>query len=240
MPGSRYRTEYPARGADLLRRPGARRLHSRARQTAPVSETGEQVEGAVPVRPVRWAGWDGAREDRRSAVLTVVLLALAGLPVGALWVALAPRASFRVTATGIQPVGAAPSPELFIADDGVYLMLLAGLGVLAGLVLWLARRHRGVVALVGVAAGMIAAALIAWQFGQLLAPGPTPAQLAQTGATVTTGLRLGAVAAVAVGPFFAVLVYLSAATLSSRDDLGRVDADRRTVSADAPQQQPAH
>jgi hypothetical protein len=32
---------------------------------------------------------------------------------------------------------------------------------------------------------------------------------------------LGAVAAVAVGPFVAVLTYLVASTLTSRDDLGR-------------------
>jgi hypothetical protein len=78
---------------------------------------------------------------------------------------------------------------------------------------------------------MIAASLVAWQVGQLLGPGPTDEQLADVGTTVTTGLQLGAVAAVAVGPFLAVLTYLVATTLASRDDLGRDDEPAGSVPA---------
>ena len=189
-----------------------------------------------PARRVGWAGFQGARDDLRSGVLSVLALALAGLPAGLVWLWLAPRASYRVTATGVEPVGGAPSPELFMADDGVYVLVLAGLGLLAGLAVWLLRRHRGVVALAALAAGMIAAALVAWQLGELLGPHPTGAQLTEVGATVITGLRLGAVAAVAVGPFVAVLTYLVASTLISRDDLGRTDEGQ---PAQLPAQQPA-
>jgi LPXTG-motif cell wall-anchored protein len=177
----------------------------------------------LAARRVRWVGLQGARDDLRSGVLSVLVLALAGLPAGLVWLWLAPRASYRVTATGAEPVGGAPSAELFMADDGVYVLILAGLGLLAGLAVWLLRRHRGVVALTALAAGMIAAALVAWQLGELLGSGPTAAQLADVGTTVTTRLRLGAVAAVAVGPFVAVLTYLVASTVTSRDDLGRAD-----------------
>jgi LPXTG-motif cell wall-anchored protein len=203
-----------------------------------VSETEAYLERPA-ARPVRWTGLHGAREDLRSGVLTVLVLALAGLPVGLLWLWLAPRASFRVTATGVEPIGATPSSELFMADDGVYLLVLAGLGLLAGLAVWLLRRHRGVVVLVALAAGMIAAALVAWQLGQLLAPGPSHAELADVGGAVTTGLHLGATAAVAVGPFAAVLVYLVASTLTSRDDLGRADRDGEPAPALASEEQPA-
>jgi hypothetical protein len=190
-------------------------------------------------RPARWAGLAGAREDLRSGALTVLVLALAGLPAGLLWRWLAPRASFRVTATDVQPIGAPPSSELFMADDGVYVLVLAGLGLLAGLAVWRLRRHRGVVILGALAAGMIAAALVAWQLGHLLAPGPTHAELADVGRTITTGLQLGAIAAVAVGPFVAVLTYLVATTLTSRDDLGREDRGREPAPVLAAEQQPA-
>jgi hypothetical protein len=123
-----------------------------------------------------------------------------------------------------------------MADDGVYVLVLAALGLLAGVAVWLMRRHRGVVVLVALAAGMIAASLVAWQLGALLDPGPTRAQLADVGGTVTTGLRLGAVAAVAVGPFVAVLTYLVGSTVTSRDDLGRTEAAGRTG---VPAEQPA-
>jgi LPXTG-motif cell wall-anchored protein len=148
------------------------------------------------------------------------------VPAGLAWLHLAPRASYRVTGADLVPLGTPPTAELPMADDGVYLLLLAGLGVLAGLGGWLLRRHRGVVVLTALAAGMLAAALVAWQLGELLGRGPTEEELAGVGNTVTTGLRLGAVAAVAVGPFVAVLVYLVAAGLTSREDLGRDDTGR--------------
>ena len=142
-------------------------------------------------------------------------------PAGLLWLWLAPRATFRVVEGTVEPIGAPPSNELFMADDGVYVLVLAGLGLLAGLAVWARRRTRGVVTLAALAAGMTAASLVAWQVGELLAPGPTDAQLSDVGATVTTGLELGAVAAVTVGPFIAVLTYLVASTFAARDDLGR-------------------
>jgi hypothetical protein len=155
----------------------------------------------------------------------VAVLALIGLPAALLWLWLAPRATFRVVAGTVEPIGAPPSNELFMADDGVYVLVLAGLGLLAGLGVWSMRRTRGVVALIAVAAGTTFASLLAWQVGELLAPGPTDEQLADVGATVTTGLDLGAVAAVTVAPFVAVLTYLVASTFSARDDLGRDDEE---------------
>jgi hypothetical protein len=202
------------------------------------------VPGAprLRARPAGWIGVRDARADLRGALVTVGVLALTGLPAALLWLWLAPRASFRVAEGEIVPIGAPPSNELFMADDGVYVLVLAGLGVLAGIAVWLRRRARGVVALAALAAGMIAASLVAWQVGQLLGPGPTDQQLADVGATVTTGLRLGAVAAVSVGPFLAVLTYLVATSFSARDDLGRDDdqpADGGTGEPDAGSPAPA-
>jgi LPXTG-motif cell wall-anchored protein len=153
----------------------------------------------------------------------VLALAVSGLAAGGLWTWLAPRADYRVTATDVVPIGTAPSSELFMADDGVFVLILAGLGLLAGIGVWLRRRRRGVLTLTALATGVLAAGVVAWQLGEWSGPGPTDAQLADVGATVTTGLSLGATAALAVGPFVAVLCYLVATSLTSRDDLGRTD-----------------
>jgi hypothetical protein len=71
------------------------------------------------------------------------------------------------------------------------------------------------------AVGTAATAAIAWWFGELLGPAPAKAEITRVGATVTTGLHLSSLAALAVGPFFAVLAYLLATLLTRRDDLGR-------------------
>jgi LPXTG-motif cell wall-anchored protein len=174
-----------------------------------------------PARPAGVPGLRGSREDLRSALLTVLALAVFGLAAGGLWIWLAPRADYRVTATDVVPIGTAPSSELFMADDGVFVLILAGLGLLAGIVVWLRRRRRGALTLVALATGLLAAGVVAWQLGEWAGPSPTTAQLHDVGARVTTGLSLGATAALAVGPFVAVLTYLVATALTSRDDLGR-------------------
>ncbi len=107
------------------------------------------------------------------------------------------------------------------------MLLLGGLGLLAGLAGWLRRGRRGVVTLVGLAAGMLAASVTAWQTGALLGRGPAREELTTVGTVVTTALDLNMLAALAVGPFAAVLVYVVCTVLASRDDLGRDDAGRR-------------
>jgi hypothetical protein len=78
-----------------------------------------------------------------------------------------------------------------------------------------------VAGLVGTAFGTLAAGAVAWRVGELLGPGPTRAALAHVGGRVTTGLSLGALPALAVGPFCAVLVYLLGALSARSEGLGR-------------------
>jgi LPXTG-motif cell wall-anchored protein len=190
---------------------------------SPPPRPGAAPVGWRPARPAGVRGLYGTREDLRSALLTVLALAVSGLAAGGLWIWLAPRADYRVTATDVEPIGRAPSAELFMADDGVFVLILAGLGLLAGIGVWLLRRRRGVLTLVALATGLLAAGVVAWQLGEWAGRGPTHAQLADVGATVTTGLSLGATAGLAVGPFVAVLAYLIATALTTRDDLGRAE-----------------
>lgn len=184
-------------------------------------------------------GLRGSRDDVRGAVLAAVVLAVLGLGAGLLWVWLAPRAQFTVTSTSgdVQVTGGGlVDPELFAADDGVYVLVLGGLGLLAGLAGWLRRRRRGVVTLAGLAVGMLAASVTAWQLGALLGRGPSREQLTTVGTVVTTALDLNMLASLAVGPFCAVLVYVVATVLASRDDLGRDDLGRDDLGADGPRQ----
>ena len=176
--------------------------------------------GEIPAA-ARWRGRAELRADLRSAVALAGALVLAGLPAGLLWERLAPRADFRVTADGAVPVGR-PSPELAVSDDSVLVLILAGLGLLAGTLAWSMRRRRGVAIIAALAVGAAGAAVVAWQLGQLFGPPPTQAELADLGRVVTTPLRLAAVPALAVAPFCAVLAYLVGALVARGDDLGRV------------------
>lgn len=167
-----------------------------------------------------WPGRAELRADLRGSLVLAGILVLAGGPAGLLWWALAPRAVFEVGEEGPVPVGRL-SDELLVAGDGVYTLVLAGLGLLAGLVAWRLRRRRGVAVLLALAAGMTLAALAAWQLGEYLAPRPTEAELAAVGTRLLTPVRLNAPAALAVGPFLAVLAYVVAALLAPSEDLDR-------------------
>lgn len=160
------------------------------------------------------------RSDLRRAGITIAAVAVAGLPAGVLWWLLAPRADFRITSGGPTAIGN-PSDELLAADDVIFTLIVAGLGLLAGLVLWWRRGFRGVAAVVALALGTLAASALAWQLGELLGPGPSPAALRHVGAKVTTGLHLESWPALAIGPAVALLAYFIAAALNGQEDLGR-------------------
>lgn len=185
--------------------------------TAGAPQPGPEV--SRPAEPP-WSAWREARRDWAAGLLLVVALAVLGVLVGLLWLWLAPRADFRITSDGPQVIGN-PSEELLMADDGILVLLLAGLGLLAGVGTWLLRRRRGVTALVALAVGMVAAGVVAWRTGRLLAPPPSHAALTHVGGRVTTSLNVGSVVELAAGPFVAVLVYVVAALYARSDGLGR-------------------
>ena len=114
------------------------------------------------------------------------------------------QAVFRITEDGPQPVGS-PSDELLMADDAIFVLVLAVVGLLAGAAAWRLRRRRGVATAVAVALGALATSVVAWQVGEMLGVGPTKRQIADVGARVTASLPLGSPAALAVAPFMAVL-----------------------------------
>ncbi|MEX5719935.1 hypothetical protein [Geodermatophilus maliterrae] len=199
----------------------------------PGRSTVPMVVAAAPARPAGRQVLLELRSDLRGAVVWAGLLGLTGLVVGLLWARLAPRARFEVVEGGAVPLGR-PSAELLVADDAVLVLLLVGLGLLAGGAAWAVRRRRGVAWLLGTALGTGIAGVLAWQLGEALAPGPTAAQLADVGTRVSTGLQLSSPPALAAGPFAALLVYVVAALFAASDDLGRGEPGRGPSPAAAP------
>jgi LPXTG-motif cell wall-anchored protein len=173
------------------------------------------------------------REDLRSSAGIVLALAGAGVVAGLLWSWLAPRADFRVTDAGPVPVGNLPA-ELLVADDAVFALLLLGLGLLAGAAAWFLRRRRGVATVLALAVGGCLAAIVAWQVGEFLGPGPTEQQLADVGALVTTSLTLGSLPAMALAPFGALLAYVAAVLYARDEGLGRPSPMADAVEDAAP------
>src|SRR6476619_7131383 len=83
-----------------------------------------------------WRGWSEIRADLPSSIGMIAVLTLVGLPAGVVWWALAPRASYRITSDGAVLLGTAPTSELRIADDGVFALVLAGVGLICGVAAW--------------------------------------------------------------------------------------------------------
>lgn len=199
--------------------PGSTGFTGEVSSSPTVPAPGPGASAAPPAgRP--WSPWREARGDWRVATALVGVLAVVGVPLGVLWWALAPRADYRITGSGPVAIGN-PSEELLVADDGVFVLVVAGFGLLAGVLTWLVRRQRGLASLLAVAVGTLAGSAVAWQVGEALGPGPTRAALTHVGGRVTTSLTLDMHPALAVGPFFALLVWLVATLYSKGDGLGR-------------------
>ena len=201
-----------------------------------VRHDGTPTGFTVSVNPHSGAGpsvyWQGRRElraDLRASAWLLLGLAAAGLPAGVLWWLLAPRADFRITADGPVALGE-PVEELLIADDAVFALVLAGLGLICGAAAWWLRRRRGVATLLALVLGGGLASVVAWQVGELLGAGPSEAELAEVGGVVTTSLTLGSLPALALAPFTAVLAYLVGVLHIADDGLGRVAEQHPAVS----------
>lgn len=99
------------------------------------------------------------------ALAVALGVAASGGPLGLLWYAIAPKARLVKVRGEVYP--ADPAPEAFVADDGWYVFLTIGAGLLGGVVAWvLLRRYRGPVVLAGLALGAAAAGVFAAWVGQ--------------------------------------------------------------------------
>ncbi len=98
------------------------------------------------------------------ALVAAVVVAALGVPLGALWSALAPHAPALMTNDGA--VYAEPEAEYLVGAEGWYVFLTLGAGVLVAALAWaLLRRYRGVLVLLALGLGGAAAGVLAFWFG---------------------------------------------------------------------------
>ncbi|WP_405510531.1 ABC transporter permease [Streptomyces cyaneofuscatus] len=151
---------------------------------------------------------DTATELRQAAVVTV-LVALAGIALGLLWLWLAPRvplvsdgsAVFLQNSEGEEAIGA----------DGTFVLLAAVFGVLSAVAVAWRLRRGGVLVVVGLALGGVLGSLLAWRVGIWLGPSSDVVARAREvgkGVVFDAPLELHAVVAVLVWPFVALAVHV--------------------------------
>ncbi|MEU4174402.1 ABC transporter permease [Streptomyces sp. NPDC026589] len=152
---------------------------------------------------------DTATEIRQAAVV-LVLVALAGIVLGLLWLWLAPRvplisddtAVFLENSEGEEAIGA----------DGTFVLLALGFGALSAAAVFWRLRRGGVLVVVGLALGALLASLVAWRVGIWLGPSSdvvARAREAGQGVTFDAPLELHSVGvAVLAWPFAAMGIHL--------------------------------
>ena len=102
-----------------------------------------------------------------AGTLTALVVAVAGLGLGVLWLQLAPRLGIIKVAGGF--LYADSEPEQAVAADGVFGFIGVGAGVMVALLAWvLLRRYRGVSVLIGLVVGSLVCAWLAWWLGARL------------------------------------------------------------------------
>jgi hypothetical protein len=97
-------------------------------------------------------------------LITAIAIAALGAPIGLLWRAVAPRVELVQTQVGPYPLEA--EPEGYVADEGWFMFLAIGAGVLFAVLAWVVlRRFRGPVMLVALVAGSIGGSVLAAWLG---------------------------------------------------------------------------
>lgn len=149
---------------------------------------------------------------------TGALTAVAGVPGGFAWAAVAPRALAVVTGRGTANV-VNPETPAFIAADGWFCVIgLAG-GLLCGLAAYAAAvRSRGALAAAAVIIGAFGASLVAWWVGRNAGLSGFRAGLmaGHAGAVLHAPLMLRAHSALASWPFGAALSVVAAELVAGR------------------------
>jgi hypothetical protein len=184
--------------------PGGRQVPG----ASPVPGAGASPVPGVGARPGTTRAAATVRHALAASLAVVAGTALLGVAGGFAWAVVAPRAGLVIVGRGAADVVNSET-NAFIAADGWYgLVCLAG-GVISGLLGYrLAVRRHGPVAMAGVLAGALAAALITLWIGQqsglatfhhLLATAPV-------GAHMQAQLELGSRGAIAFWPLAAGLM----------------------------------
>jgi hypothetical protein len=164
-----------------------------------------------------------------AGVLTALAIAVLGVPIGLLWVALAPRTAYQVS--GGKALLADPEAQTMIAADGWFAVVTAAAGLLCGVAAYLLAGRLGKFGmLVGTAVGAVAAALVAWRLGHLfgLSAYHHALRTGGDGTLVRAPLALHALGVVLAWPLTAAVVF---GLLEALDVAGR-ESRRRLAAGD--------
>ncbi|MFJ8346618.1 hypothetical protein ACIQ9J_09675 [Streptomyces sp. NPDC094153] len=196
------------------------------------SESGHASQpGPGPVQP--WQSWQvppvppksayeqdgpGWAAEIREAVLVMVAVALCGVPLGLLWLRLAPKVPLVAEVSGNNWVVYLKDTEgeQAIGVDGTFTLLALALGVVCATAVFLVRRRGGVPLVVALCVGGLLASLLAWRLGVWLGPEQdviVHAKAVGKGVTFPAPLKLDAKGALLAWPLAALLVHLGLTAL---------------------------
>ncbi len=154
---------------------------------------------------------------RRGVTVAVVVAVGLGVLLGVLWWVGAPLARGDVVNGQVFLTG---HPELEVAQDGWFAGVTGLAGVLAATVVSLRHGRGDAASAVLVPLLGLGAAVVAWQTGALLGPGPLATQVADGSAHPLTPLQLHAYGALLVGPVLFTLTRFLAALFSAEPAAG--------------------
>nr|WP_237330591.1 DUF2567 domain-containing protein [Streptomyces sp. BA2] len=149
------------------------------------------------------------KTEVRQAAVIALAVAVSGLLLGLLWLWLAPRvpliadneAVFLKDTEGEQAIGV----------DGTFTLLALAFGAVSGAVVFLLRRRGGIPLVIGLTAGGLLGAVIAWRLGIFLGPETDVIAHAKSvgkGVAFDAPLELKAKGALLAWPVAALLVHL--------------------------------
>ncbi|MFD6417959.1 DUF2567 domain-containing protein [Streptomyces sp. NPDC060194] len=151
----------------------------------------------------------GLRAELPEAIVLGLVLALAGVLLGALWFWLAPRVPLVSDGTAVYLKDT--EGEQSIGAEGVYFLLALAFGVVSAVAVFLWRRRGGVPLVVALALGGLAGSVVAWQTGIWLGPSSdvvARAKEAGEGVAFDAPLELKAYGAWLAWPVIAMITHL--------------------------------
>ncbi|MFF4761983.1 AAA family ATPase [Streptomyces sp. NPDC001292] len=191
-----------------------------ARQPGPVSPWQSWQVPPAGVRPVSAYEKDGPGRaaEIREAVVVMVAVALCGVPLGLLWLRLAPRVPLIANVSGSNWVVYLKDTEgeQAIGVDGTFTLLALAFGVLSAVVVFLVRRRGGVPLVVALCVGGLLGSLLAWRLGVWLGPEQdviAHAKAVGKGVTFPAPLKLEAQGALLAWSLAALIVHLGLTAL---------------------------
>jgi hypothetical protein len=158
-------------------------------------------------------------------VLVAVLVTVAGIALGLLWVWLSPRVPMISDGQAVYLKDT--EGEEAVGGDGTFVLIAAGLGILSALAVFWRYRTGGVGVVLGLAAGGVLASLVGWRLGVWLGP-PTDivAHAKDVGPKVVFDgpLQLRAKSALVAWPGMAMLAHLCVTSAFGPKEQPRVSA----------------